>query len=77
MRRAVCPKCGTVKPPSLVGELHTHQNRKSAAFIARMYRVPLYPVRPRYVDDAIAWLDEHWHGGVFVPDDLLPPVAVA
>ena len=77
VRRAVCPRCGTVKPPNLVGELHTHQNRKSATFIARMTRVPLYPVRPRDVDDAIVWLDDHWHGGVFVPDELLPLVAVA
>jgi hypothetical protein len=52
------------KPPSFVGELHQHGNRKSAAFVARMVRVPLYPV-------------EHWRGGVFVPDELLPLVAVA
>ena len=77
MRRAACPKWGTVKPPNLVGELHTHQNRKSATFVARMYRVPLYPMRLCYVDDAIAWLDEQWHGGVFVPDDCYRSVAVA
>jgi hypothetical protein len=23
------------------------------------------------------WLDDHWRGGVFVPDELLPLVAVA
>jgi hypothetical protein len=39
--------------------------------------VLLYPVRPRRVDDAIGWLDEHWNGGVFVPNELLPLVAVA
>jgi hypothetical protein len=77
VRRAVCPRCGTVKPPNLVGELHIHQNRKGTAFVARMTWVPLYPVRERDVDDAIVWLDEHWHGGVFVPDELLPLVAVA
>jgi hypothetical protein len=66
-----------VKPPQLIGELHIHQNRKTTAFIARMTRVPLYPVRERDVDDAIGWLDEHWRGGVFVPDELLPLVAVA
>jgi hypothetical protein len=77
VRRAVCPKCGVVTPPQLVGELHIHQNRKSATFIARMTRVPSYPVPPRDVDDAIVWLDEHWRGGVFVPDELLPLVAVA
>jgi hypothetical protein len=39
--------------------------------------LPLYPVRERDVDDAIGWLDDHWRGGVFVPDELLPLVAVA
>jgi hypothetical protein len=28
VRRAVCPNCGLVKPPQLVGELHGHPNRK-------------------------------------------------
>jgi hypothetical protein len=46
VRRAVCPKCGVVKPPQLVGELHIHQNRKTTPFVARMTRVPLYPVQP-------------------------------
>jgi hypothetical protein len=77
VRRAVCPKCRAVKPPTLVGELHIHQNRKSATFIARMVRVPLYPVEQCDVVRAIVWLDEHWRGGVFVPDELLPLVAVA
>jgi hypothetical protein len=77
VRRAVCPRCGTVKPPNLVGELHIHQNRKSATFVARMTREPLFPVAERDVDDAIGWLDDHWRGGLFVPDELLPLVAVA
>jgi hypothetical protein len=38
VRRAVCPKCGIVKPPNLVGEIHVHPNRKSATFITRMVR---------------------------------------
>jgi hypothetical protein len=42
-----------------------------------MTRVPLYPVAECDVDDAIVWLDDHWRGGVFVPDELLPLVAVA
>jgi hypothetical protein len=29
------------------------------------------------VDRAIGWLDVNWRGGVFVPDELLPLVAVA
>jgi hypothetical protein len=77
VRRAVCPNCGAVKPPNLVGELHRHTGRKSAAFVPRMTRVPLYPVEQHDVDDAIGWLHDHWRGGVFVPDELMPLVAVA
>jgi hypothetical protein len=29
------------------------------------------------VAEAIAWLDERWRGGVFVPDELLPLVEAA
>jgi hypothetical protein len=36
-----------------------------------------YPVRERDVDDAIVWLDDHWRGGVFIPDQLLGLVSVA
>jgi hypothetical protein len=39
--------------------------------------VPLYPVEEHEVCGAIGWLDEHWRGGVFVPDELLPLVMAA
>jgi hypothetical protein len=42
-----------------------------------MVRVPLYPVEQADVDGAIGWLDDHWHGGVFLPDELLPLVTAA
>lgn len=42
-----------------------------------MVRQPLYPVEQGDVDNAIGWLDDHWRGGVFVPDELMPLVAVA
>jgi hypothetical protein len=42
-----------------------------------MVRVPLYSVDERHRDAAVAWLDEHWRGEPFVPDELLPQVAVA
>jgi hypothetical protein len=38
--------------------------------------VPL-EVRPELVEQAIAWLDDHWEGGVYVPDELLPLVEAA
>ena len=53
VRRAVCPNCNVVKPPALVGELHHHPYRKSSAFVARMVRVPMYPVEQVDVDGAL------------------------
>ena len=32
--------------------------------------------QPEVVGEAIGWLDEHWQGDVFVPDELLPLVGV-
>jgi hypothetical protein len=29
------------------------------------------------VEDALAWLEEQWHGEPYIPDELLPLVAVA
>jgi hypothetical protein len=77
VRRAVCPRCGDVKAPALEGELHSHGNRKSATFVARMVRVPLYPVEERDVRGAIGWLDDNWRGDPFVPSELLPLVSAA
>jgi hypothetical protein len=77
VRRAVCPKCGTVKAPALVGELHRHPHKRSRAFVARMVRVPLYPVEQREVDGAVTWIDEHFRGEPYVPDELLPLVTAA
>ena len=77
VRRAVCPNCGIVKPPALVGELHKHPHRKSTAFVARMVRVPLFPVAQGDVDGALVWFDEHWQGEPYVPDELLPLVTAA
>ena len=53
VRRAVCPKCRAVKPPALVGELHSHNGRGAVVFVPRMVRVPLYPVEDGDVDGAI------------------------
>jgi hypothetical protein len=37
--------------------------------------VLLYPVEPRQVDNAVAWLEGHRQGDVYVPDEFLPLVA--
>jgi hypothetical protein len=34
-------------------------------------------VRLELVAVALAWLEQHWRGDVYVPDELLPLVAVA
>ena len=49
----------------------------AAAFVARMVRVPLYPVEPCDVEGAIGWLDAQLRGDTSVPAELLPLVAVA
>ena len=78
VRRAMCPKCSTIKPREFVGELHRHgRHGKASAFVPRMVRVPLYPVAPGSIEDASAWFEERWRGGVFVPDELLPLASVA
>jgi hypothetical protein len=78
VRRAVCSKCGKVGDPHLVGELHRHPHRKSAAYAPRMVRVPLFPVEPRQLEDAVVWLDERWRDpGPYLPDELLPLVSAA
>ena len=76
MRRADCPACDRVALPGEVGEFHQH-GRKRVVMVARLVRIPLYPVEERDVDRAIGWLDEHWRGEIYVPYELLPLVAVA
>ena len=75
--RANCPRYKHVAPPRMVGELHPHNGRTAAAFVARMVRVPLTPVEAADVDGAIAWLDAQWRGDPSVPSELLPLVTAA
>ena len=54
---------------------HKHGSR-NVAVVPRVIRV--WPrLRPELVDDGVAWLEDHWQGDVFIPDELLPLVAVA
>jgi hypothetical protein len=76
VRRAVCARCGAVSAPEHVGELHTHKQR-GVVLVARMTREPLFPVEQRNVDGALEWLDEHWQGEPYIPDELLPLVSAA
>ena len=55
---------------------HEHDG-KNVALPPRVLRVVPLEVRAELVEQAIAWLDERWRGGVFVPDELLPLVVAA
>jgi hypothetical protein len=75
-RVLVCPRCeGRVDVWSSV-HFHKH-GHKIVALVPRVLRVVPLEVDPKRVEAGVAWLDGHWRGGVFVPDELLPLVAVA
>jgi hypothetical protein len=42
-----------------------------------MVRAPRYPVAEADAARAVAWLEAHWSGGVFIPDELREAAAVA
>ena len=71
-----CPRCNGVLPVWRSQNFHKHAG-KNVALAARVLRVVPLEVRAELVAEAIAWLDERWRGGVFVPDELLPLVAAA
>jgi hypothetical protein len=75
-RRAWCPRCGGVAPPDHIGFVHWH-GRRTVPLQPRMVRQPRYPVAEVDVARAVRWLDEHWGGVVFIPDELRDIVAVA
>jgi hypothetical protein len=75
-RRAWCPRCGKVAPPDRVGQVHRHGHR-TVPLQPRMVRVPRYPVAEADAIRAVAWLEGHWAGGVFIPDELRDVAAVA
>lgn len=75
-RVRVCPRCDARVDVWSSTAFHTH-GRKRVALVARVVRVVPEQVRPELVAVALAWLDEHWRGGVFIPAELAPLVGVA
>jgi hypothetical protein len=71
-----CPRCRGVAPAWSSVNFHKHKG-KNVALVPRVLRVVPAKVRREVVDEAIAWIDERWRGGVFVPDELLPLVSAA
>ena len=53
----------------------TTEPSKAVTLVPRM---PLYPIAQADVERGIDyWLDSHWDGGVFVPDELREVAVVA
>lgn len=71
-RVKVCadPKCSAEAPPWTDAPFHKH-GRRHVPFIPGITRVVSLAVNTDRVAEGIAWLDEHWHGEPFIPDDLM------
>jgi hypothetical protein len=74
-RVLTCPRCTWQTAIWATASFHRHGST-NVALVARVLRVVPIGVRAELVEKAVTWLDEHWHGGVFVPDELLPLVGV-
>jgi hypothetical protein len=66
-----CPRCSTTLPTWSHVSYHQH-GRTIVAVVPRTIRVVHPRVHRAHVDTAIAWIDTHWHGTAFLPDELLP-----
>lgn len=66
-RALVCPRCNVVMHHSR--NFHQH-GRTAVAVVPRMLRVSQPWVRKAVVEQAVDWLEQHWRGSVFVPDEL-------
>ena len=75
-RVLTCPRCSWQTDIWASASFHRH-GRTNVALVPRVLRVVPFGVQAELVEEALAWLDEHWQGGVFVPDELLPLVGVA
>jgi len=69
-----CPRCRAVLPSWSSTNFHRH-GHATVAVVPRVVRITSPNVQVRSVDDAVDWLERHWRGEVFVPDELLPAVA--
>ena len=65
-----CPRCRGVVPTWSTTNFHKHSH-SNVAVVPRVIRVTVQGVRTQSVDAAIDWLEQHWRGAVFLPDELL------
>jgi hypothetical protein len=65
-----CPRCRGVMPSWSSVNFHKH-GHSNVAVVPRVLMVRKGGVSDEMVDAAIDWLEQHWRGSVFVPDELL------
>ena len=70
------PSLSGVMPAWSSVNFHRH-GHSNIAVVPRVLRMTSPQLCLELVSDGIAWLDERWQGDVFIPDELLPLVAVA
>jgi hypothetical protein len=75
-RVLVCPRCSLRLDLWASASFHRH-GRSNVALVPRVLRVVPLEVRAELVVAALGWLDGHWRGDVFVPDELLPLMEAA
>jgi hypothetical protein len=66
-----CPRCQTNLPSWSTVSYHQH-GRTIVAVVPRVIRIVHPNVHQTHVDAAIAWIDNHWRGVAFLPDELIP-----
>jgi hypothetical protein len=71
-----CTRCDWTTNAWASTSFHRH-GHKNVALVPRVLRLTSPQLQPALVEDAIAWLDERWQGGVFIPDDLLGVLAAS
>jgi hypothetical protein len=74
VRRLHCPRCKAIIPTTRSANFHKH-GHSNVAIVPKMVRVTHADVREPVVADAVDWLEAHWQGPLFIPDELLPVVA--
>jgi hypothetical protein len=75
-RVLVCanPRCTITYPSWAKINFHQHGQRHTP-LVPKVMRVTDNHVNPAIVEQAVGWLDEHWVGEPFIPDELLPVAA--
>ena len=73
VRRRVlqCPRCHAVYPAWHQSQNFHKHGHTNVAVVPRVLMVRKGGVSDEMVDAAVDWLEQHWRGAVFVPDELM------